>query len=1414
MPISIVARRSYLLTLAALFLGLVNTPAKAQAPLPAIPEEYRALIAWTMPDLAARSCILLEGHSGSQAQDYACLASTSLRLTRQKEGLDFSVGLQVEQLSVAPLPGGNTLWPQDVRNNGREVVVRANSQGQPVVDLDAGTHQLTGHWPEQPKQLTVPAIYGPAVLAGHDGTLLKEGQQVWLDKPVEAAPVKGPAVKRELSLQVWRLLEDGQALSLTTRLLIDAAGSPRRITLGPVLPSGFVASSWSSSAPVVIASGGMLYAQIGPGQTEINIIARCTQSCLPVSGVVPASALLRPKAAAPWPIAEVWSVRDLPAYRQVITEGSGIDPAAAAVPEPWRNLPAYRVGKGEGLRIRQVSRGRRPSEGESLNLQRSAWLDGDHWIVSDTISGALPAGGRMAMSSPYVLERAARQAQDMWIALDGDGQRGVTITSNPLLFNAQSVRPRGNAPLSGWQATVDTMTQVIHLPPGQVLLAAPQAKPGSGAWVENLNLLAFFGAAMFALIMRQAVGIRAAIVGAITVILWLSVRDARLILWWLAAAAVFHLIEQGLPGGKLPKAARLFKIICMSFFSVLFVLLAMTQVTLALHPQLEDNYRQSGAPEPVVSNALDSGPAQRFQGNSLNGPAAPAPAVASMDAASTNTASMKEQATEAGALTEVKVNSKNALNTADPLAGLGVGLAGRALPRWNENGGSNGGSLNIGSSYSLEYAGPLRADDTERLWILSTFQLSALRIFGVWGMAWLALALAWKLFALEQRPSPPRVKRLSRLLWLSLLILPCLGVATSAVAAPAQPAVASAPAPSAINAELLAKIRERLQQAPVCAPICATLLAADLQIAENQLLLRYRVGASNKSSWKVPVVSGASSVEIKVNGQSAMFTPDGGIVLALGVNSVEQTLRVEQDRVRVTFDKAPPQASQRLAAPWEGEGVVEGRLPTGAWALERQAKPSASKAAAIPGGDLPAAISAPGFIQVTRTLTLATNVTMQTQVLRTDGGSGGLQVKLPKIKGESALDARAEERGDFWVIDLAEGERSFSFLSKLTPGQDHQLRFPPLSPDVGVQQLEVMTGDIWTLNASGVPEVAPGVGPSIARRFMPIGNEELTLSLLRLPSAKGDTQRIESVLVQTSQGPRDAEHSVTMEMVATQAGQRVITLPPGAVLLDLQRSGQALSVPLTAGKLSLPVVGGSQSFVLRFRTPSRAIWTSSPSIDLGGSASNVSWAFAPPENRWVLGMWGPGWGTTTLYWSQLLVLLTLAFLVSRLARGLFSLREAMLLTLGFSVFNITGLAVLALWRGVVLVRQGARWPSHNSRFNLAQLAMVGLTIIVLMVAVSMVTTGLLGSEPDMLLRHPLSLQLFTWFAPSASVGPLDGPTIFSLPMFVYRTLIFFWAIWFASWLVRSVKQAFFAWTKDEYWCSTKKVSKDVQAPPA
>ena len=207
-------------------------------------------------------------------------------------------------------------------------------------------------------------------------------------------------------------------------------------------------------------------------------------------------------------------------------------------------------------------------------------------------------------------------------------------------------------------------------------------------------------------------------------------------------------------------------------------------------------------------------------------------------------------------------------------------------------------------------------------------------------------------------------------------------------------------------------------------------------------------------------------------------------------------------------------------------------------------------------------------------------------------------------------------------------------------------------------------------------------------------------------------------------------------------------------------------------------------------------------VDLGSAASNVFTAMQLPDDRWPLLALsrGAGVGPAILYWGELLAFLVLAALLGRYRHSPLRTHEWLLLGLGLSTLSWFVFAVVAAW--LFTFRWRAQW-AHDSvsrwRFNGVQIVLAAFAIIAI---TSLVFSGIrygFLSSPDMgVVGADSGGSAFSWFRDQTR-GPLPQPLVISAPLWLYKALIFAWAVWIAVALTRWIRVAWDGWTHGGFW---------------
>jgi hypothetical protein len=1082
-----------------------------------------------------------------------------------------------------------------------------------------------------------------------------------------------------------------------------------------------------------------------------------------------------------WAEEEIWSFEGVDRLRVAAVEGAdAIDPAQANVPPEWHDLPAYRMGAKAELKVVERSRALANLDDNRLQVRRDLWLDFNHqgYTTQDQISGTLHRDWRLDLRAPYTLASARSGEDSLLVTKSADGTTGVELRDANLQLGAigRLDRATGRMSATGWSTRFESVSGTLHLPPGHRLLGVLGADDAPGSWVSRWGLWNLFGVLIIVVFTFWVAGPVTAAVAAVA--LALMYQESPQVIWlWanvLGAIAVFR----AAPEGRLKQYARYYRIASFAALVLVLLPLLLTQVRLALYPQLEAGGMMfapanmvadmvAPAAAPVAADAAEGGLIEADQAPRTNAPPPPP----------------KMEMPQSRELSEVMVTASNvakyAANVSQRYASGTLLQAGPGVPRWHFN------------DYPYSWSGPVEESQTVRFIYLGRFALGLWRIVGVALTALLALLLARNAFGFDLR-LPDR--------WHPLKKLTGAAAGFALVAVLATPHAVSAqnlPTP-----ELLNDLKARLTEAPKCHPNCVDIMSASVAVKGDRLDVTLGVSALTRIAVALPHAGDRWQLDaVSLDGQSAMIVarePDGSfwMPLAPGARTVKLSGRLANaESVQLNFPQ-PPRAISVSSEGWDSNGVANGRLLSGSLELVRR-RTTGTAAAQLSGSEFPA------FVHVTRTFNLELGWTIDTTVERIAPRAAPLQAEVPLVAGESVLTPGVEVRdGKRVLVGLARGQAQVAWNSALARSNELTLSVPADAARTELWSFAVSPQ--WHVEFSGLAASLPDEEEDEATwvyHYYPRAGESLKLSIARPEAAPGNTLAIDAVAFQSTFGKRSLDGSLSLNYRSTQGARHVITLPASLRVTEVLADGQPVPVRPEKGELPLSLLPGEHVLGIKWSDARGAGWRSTPDhIDLHSPASNITTTIMLPADRWPLFVHGRGVGTALLYWGELIVFIVIAWALGRMPSSPLKFHEWLLLGLGLSTLSWGVFAGVVVWLLALRWREGwkhdttARWP-----FNLVQLALAALTVVAVSSLVfSGIRYGLLAS-PDMSIAGPGSYTgNFEWFLDRTD-AVLPQPVVISVPIWVYRLLMFGWALWIALALAKWLRGAWHAWTAGGFW---------------
>jgi hypothetical protein len=1413
-----------LLTL--LLIGLLTTVSRLDAQVAAtqegiesIPDALVPWIAWVEEQQPERQCALMI--SGKQ-----CQWPGRLDLDVRDTSATFELSAELNRAQELALPGVRGAWPQQVEVSSRagrifgqaRVIDRA---GTPVIFLKAGEYQIRGKfiWNSIPESLPVPR--GTALLqlqikgVSIAHPKINQSGQLWLAVENDLPLTEDDA----LTVVVQRKLEDEQPFMITTRVNLTVAGKVREINLGDFTLRGSEVVKINSELPVRLADDRSLTIQVRPGNHIVDLVAL----------MQPAPKELRSKRAAlaEWPSEEIWVWFPHEELRTVeLSGGQAIDASRTRLSADWQGHATYLIKDQDQLTLKEVRRGEEVVARSSMQLARTFWLDldGSAFTVRDQLSGNLRDQWRIDMQPGTDLGRAAINGADQLITKNpASGLSGVEVRAESIALEGDSrvEYSGGKMPAVSWDRDLDSLSLALNLPPGWTLLAALGADQVPGGWVEQWSLLDLF---LLLVIGIASARVMSPLIGVgVALLLLLShnqVGSPYLVFFHLAAAVALLRV---LPSGFMRRFVSTYFYLSLFFLVLITVRFSIWQVQSGLFPQLASNEALLSAAsgyeliESVIAflstavtlagfgifvscifkkqwrNALITVAAMAlffitlplFQAisssrlDTIQTSLSPAPTQqlsakpefseslevfgAASDMSDDESQNVKRSLPN---LSRSKVTRSESLQTQDPKAQL---TTGPGVPQWNWR------------QWTIAWDGPVTKDTTVQFILLTPFLSLCFSLLRT--VVAVLLLLAYIRVARSGVLGASFVKGAAAFVVMcSSLLLPL-----HAMAQDFPPAA------------LLAELEQRMDRNR-CQKDCATIGDLRIQLSANQL--QFHLNASSRGSSAIALPGPIDQIftdEVRLNGlrTDALRRDERGFIwvrLPDGVHDISYSAPLQQrKKLLIQFAMVPKHVAVD-AVGWLVDGItqqgaVENSLEMLSQESEKKVEQDTIKSALE--------VSLPEWVLIERKITLGLPWTTTTTVRRQGAAQQSYISKVALLPGESVTSAEIKVEEGLAILNFPRGVTELQYQGTLIE-QDQISLAAPAKPGQS-ERWVLECSAIFHCQTNGLTPISTISAGQSAIVWAPWPNEAVQISVTRPAGIAGDTATIDAVSMKYTPGERLITQDLSLSIRSSQAGFQNIRLPEGAALQEITQGGVVSRIQPREGQLSLPIVPGSNQYMLRWTQAQQLAFSqqfSAPEI-VGRASANINLEVAIPAQRWVLWARGPVWGPVFTYWGLLIMILAAAFVIARSRATDLSFIAWVLLGLGLLVLPVVVMIIPLLW--FIAIAQRKRKPLENRHlFNLAQVSLVVLTAMTLMTFAAVVTTGLTGSPDMSILGYGSSNSTLRWYL-DRSTDPLPSITIFSLPLWVWRVCMFLWSGWLAVSALNWLKEFWSAFSAETIW---------------
>jgi hypothetical protein len=1363
--VKVITRRCSPLVLLWLALIVISTPDRpcSAGQDIAVPPLLEPWVEWVLHDKQQLlSCISNYNDYGTRV----CSWPSELEMNLDETGGRFRQSWLVHHQSWVSLPGNNSHWPQDVFVDGNPAII-LNRDGVPQLRLEPGSHTIKGNfsWTRLPENLQIPPASALVILTVADEKIpfpeLDAHGLLWL---------RGAAAKEKtenrLKIESFRHIDDSIPAVVTLYFTLDVAGAAREINLGLLYEAGtFIPLSLQSSLPAKLEEDGKMVVQVRPGQYTIRLRLRHDGPLREISFVPPAHDF--------WPQQEIWSFQSRPDLRLVEISGAvPIDPLQASVPAAWQELPAYRLLPGEVMAFTEIKRGDPHPAPDQLSLKRKLWLrfDGSGYTIQDHISGWKNSGWRLDIDPAITLGRVAVDGEEQFITrAEGSESAGVELRSGVLNLVADSsyTGKISRFPATGWEHDFQKVTGELLLPPGWKIIYATGIDNIPGTWLKRWTLLDIFIVLIFTIALAKIFSKSLASVAFITLVINYHQPGAPGYIW--LALLIGYTLLKYLPDGKFKKAVRVYQILAILSLIAIVIPYAVTTLRVGIFPQLAqpwvsmNQYSLQNQKASLRTDLLLDNVQQQME-------------TASIPELKEKTMNMSSPATIDSTVRSKtsSFQSPGKLMQHDPKA---LTQTGPGMPGWQAF-----------QTITFSWSGPVTQGQDMSFTLIGpkvNLVLAFVRIL-------LILVLALGMLGISYRPP----KSFSFSGFKSQHLFPLVLLLSLLPLAPQSARSSEIPPP-----EMLAELQQRLLEKAECFPACADISAADITIDDTLLSLKLHVDAQLDTAIPIPGhVQQWLPWRVMLDEQPAegLLRRDGGywMLVTAGRHIVQLSGAIrEQNTLQLSFPLQPHQI--RINA----EGwLVEGGLEDGSFDSQLQFKRLADSgldgAGSLETGILPA------FVLVERNLMLGLEWKVQTRVQRISPLGSGIVLDIPLIPGESVTTDGLRVVDGVAKINLAADSKYIVWESFLEPTNQLLLKHQQTTSWTEIWRVDV--SPIFHMQYQGIPVILHKTGNLWLPVWHPWPGETVLLTISRPAGVEGQTLTIEKSHLELRPGRNTTAAKLFLSISSSQGGQHSISLPEDAKLQEVRVKGKIRPIRQDGEKVVLSITPGQQDIELQW-IESRgmsAVYRSSD-VDLESPSVNASVDLYLPRDRWPLFVGGQQlMGPAVLFWSVLIIVVLVAFGLSRTGWTPLRFHHWVLLGIGLSMSQLFVGFIVVGWL-MALDRRGRAIDLQGRFFNASQIGLAVLTVAAVGSLVLSISFGLLG-HPDMnIVGNGSNSSLLRWYQ-DISDQTLPQAWVVSIPMLYYRLAMLLWALWISFWLVGVLKWGWQQYTFGKIWESRPK----------
>lgn len=1358
--------------------------------VPASLEKWHGWVIHHHPEL---NCSQVTRQKSKQCQWHSPLVIKVL-----DQQIQFEQTVLLQKQSWIELPGDIGVWPLSVELNGSKAKVMQHNK-QPAVFAKAGSYHIKGKInPDKlPLALTLPSTF-TFVDFYVDGNQIAQPS---IDKQrliLRQGKTIQPKTADTLTVAVFRLLRDGNPLSLETKLELNVSGGNRIEKLGRVLPKGFELTKISAGLALRLDDNGDMEVALEAGRHMVTLSAVLTENIS--KNAIPSAAVTQEMArhfnmepGQHWPQQEIWSFAPDRRFRLLDVSGAVIDGSQTKMPMPWQQYTSYLLQSGQGLSLSQKSRGDAEPDQHKLGLQRTLWLnfDGSQFTSQAHLTGTIGHLDRLSANPGYTPGNITINGQGALITTV-NGDQGVELL--PGRLDLKSLGQQGLAlSVNPWAAQISRAKMTVNLAPGYSMFSVNGADHVSYSYLSSWDLWTIFIVILFVVVLAKRFGLVASLIGLLYALAVHEVPEAPGVMTLLLVLGL-HFFVNLLAQKSIHVIAKRVYHGVLVLLALSFLPFAVDQARLAIYPQLEKPQQimtgtHAANLSMAVSEEMGDEDSRKYKQHRQERQQNPRQ-VKRQETPINSINSLEFQAGDSRAEVRQTAPMKNAVpgNKTQVMAQYqahyqsGVMVqTGPGKPAWQWN------------RVVLRWTGPVAADQQLKMiitppWFNRSLHLARILLFMMLGY----------LFVKSQYLTKVNLTAPGVNIWLLAIMLGGAGLVSPKGYADDFPSQA-----------LLDEYYQRLSEPATCSPDCFAYNNVELELSENVVLLKIKVATLAEVAVPLPLnLTQIRSVKLTLNGKpSTLLTKharrgEAYLLLKEGVHQLVLEINVAE-LVQLDFQFAQNVDFARYHGDaWQVTGIEKQSIPFRGIHLKKltKKKPQQGESSLIAAPIQP-------LVRVTRIIRLGIDWTIETQVSRIAPQRGPINLRVPLLIGESVTSNKVKVKQRHVLLNFGPNASHKSWHSVLDKNSPLHLKAqvhsetPPSKQYVEVWQLVPSLN--WHISYQGLDPIK-STNRANSLTWWPLAGDALSLTVERPAPVAGVSNSLDEVTLHYHPGQRQAKTALALSFRASQGSDYPLTLPSDANISGITMNGQRIIYAQQAGKVLLPLPPGDSTFVVEWsQDKALEFITSTAQVNLP-QAANINITTHMPSNRWVLGVAGPLIGPAVLFWGVLLVIVTIGIALGRQSWSPLKSWQWALMGTGIATSYWPTTLLVVAWFGVLAHRHLLiNADTSVTKFKLVQGAIAVLTLVMLLTLIASVANSLMFGFADMqIIGNGSTATGLNWYQDVVETH-LPSTRVLSVPMWSYQILMLLWSVWLSSSLMKWLHWGWLHFSQDGAWKTAK-----------